>query len=134
MKNNFITFLVILSVGFVFTSCSKYKAGPKITILTKKHRITGDWLKEKGYGSYNYELENAGIQKMEIYKDGLITYLEDSVEVTGKWEFIKDKESISITNDYLKPTSYQEFSIRQLKNKEIILEDEVGTRHTFVKS
>lgn len=122
-----------MSVVLIFSSCIKYEAGPSISIFTKKYRITGEWEKERKYSNDGVEKESDGIQEMEIFKDGLITYREDSLEYTGKWEFIKDKESISITNDYLKPTSYKILRIIKLRNKEILLEDEFGVNHRYQK-
>ena len=122
-----------MSVVLIFSSCIKYEANPSISIFTKKYRITGEWEKESKYSNDGVEKESDGIQEMEIFKDGLITYREDSLEYTGKWEFIKDKESISITNDYLKPTSYKILRIIKLRNKEILLEDEFGVNHRYQK-
>ncbi|PWH82194.1 hypothetical protein DIT68_13890 [Brumimicrobium oceani] len=111
----------------------KYEAGPSITIYTKKFRITGEWEKELYYSSAGEEYETDGIQKMEIYRDGVITYFEDSTEITGNWEFIKDKEEIYITNDLFNPTSYKTFKIKKLRNKEMLLEDEFGESRRFFK-
>jgi|SRR5690554_4961148 len=133
MKNIFKFLFSFLFIFLIFSSCSKYEAGPSISIFTKKYRITGDWEKEKVYLNNGEEKESDGIQEMKIYKDGLITYLEDSIEITGKWEFIKDKEAISITNDFLNPTSYKLFRIIKLRNKEILLEDKFGVNHRYQK-
>jgi hypothetical protein len=133
MKNILKFLFAFLSFVLIFSSCNKYELGPGLTILTKKQRITGKWEKQLTYSGNGFEVKNEGIREMEIFKDGLITYTVDTTRFTGNWEFIKDKESISITNDYFKPSSYKMFRIIKLKNKEILLEDEFGVDHRFKK-
>lgn len=116
-------FLTILLV-FVISSCGKYEEGPEFTILTKKHRLVGDWKIEEA-------MIDGQVQDAEAYADYTLTYERDgTARITfgaliykGTWEFIENKEKLrSISMD----GTMADATIIRLTNKQLWLKDADG--------
>lgn len=122
-------YLVLLSLltTLAFTSCNKYSEGPNFSLLTRKARITNDWVLESytkdGSDLYDgtYEM-NLSIEKDGTYSKSIITPNLGQLQSTtahGTWEFIDSQGSISLLEDgMLLGESYE---IIMLKNKNLKL-------------
>ena len=122
-------YLVLLSLltTLTFTSCNKYSEGPNFSLLTRKARITNDWVLESytkdGSDLYDgtYEM-NLSIEKDGTYSKSIITPNLGQLQSTtshGTWEFIDSQGSISLLEDgMLLGESYE---IIMLKNKNLKL-------------
>jgi hypothetical protein len=94
-----IVFFFVLS----FSSCQKYEEGPGFTLRTKKARITGEWrLTRVVDEDFNGSSPNEQLS-WYIYKDGSIEIEQfggswgGNISVTGKWEFLDEKETLSLS-------------------------------------
>ncbi|HZH87054.1 MAG TPA: hypothetical protein VFD77_07045 [Brumimicrobium sp.] len=125
MKNSIKLLVSILALVFVFSGCNKYEEGPSFSLLTKKARISGTWKLEKTVTSegFTYVADASDTERMIIEKDGTIMFQDQGFALSGKWDFIKDKEYISMTFSFLGSTDIEEFQILRLKNKELWLKD-----------
>lgn len=107
------------------TSCSKYENGPKLSLRSKKARVTNTWeLTEWIDGSINISENTAGIT-MTIDKDGSYSIGGENsggaVESKkGKWEFSSDKTLLILTLDGQRAAD--KWIITKLKNDELWLE------------
>ena len=122
-------YLVLLSLltTLAFTSCNKYSEGPNFSLLTRKARITNDWVLESytkdGSDLYDgtYEM-NLSIEKDGTYSKSIITPNLGQLQSTtshGTWEFVDSQGSISLFEDgMLLGESYE---IIMLKNKNLKL-------------
>jgi hypothetical protein len=103
------------------SSCGKYEDGPKLSLLSKKTRVAGDW-EVKSVGSQvlgaDYGLT------MTFDKDGSMkysyTYGTQSYSYAGSWDFSSDKENLVITLD----GDIDTLEIKRLTNKEMWLDDD----------
>jgi len=119
--------LLSLLATFALSSCNKYSEGPNFSLLTRKARITNDWVLESytkdGTDLYDatYEM-NLSIEKDGTYSKSIITPNLGQLQSTtshGTWEFIDSQGSISLLEDgMLLGESYE---IIMLKNKELKL-------------
>ncbi|MDD4149455.1 MAG: hypothetical protein PHE33_05450 [Bacteroidales bacterium] len=130
--------LILVMFGLTFSSCKKYEDGPAISFKSKNARLTGEWklvaysneetsssgTSTESYngttmttsdGSYSYSYT------LIIDKDGTYnsksTYENHSYEDTKYWSWFNgttSKEQIILDGDI--------YNIKQLKNKELILE------------
>jgi hypothetical protein len=137
MKKVFIlSVAVLLGTSAVVSSCSKYEEGPKLTLLSKKSRLTGDWkLSEQTLNGTAQTLN--GTSTMTISKDGTfksaISYVllgqTYSSNINGTWEFSDDKTSIlSIPSGQ---TTVDTLKIYRLANKELKFIDVNGSNTTI---
>ena len=122
-------YLVLLSLlaTLALTSCNKYSEGPNFTLLTRKARISNDWVLESytkdGTDLYDatYEM-NLSIEKDGTYSKSIITPNLGQLQSTtshGTWEFVDSQGSISLFEDgMLLGESYE---IIMLKNKNLKL-------------
>ena len=102
-------------------SCGKYEDGPKLSLLSKKTRVAGDW-DVKSVGSQvlgaDYGLT------MTFDKDGSLkytyTYGSSSYSYAGSWDFSSDKENLVISID----GGIDTLEIKRLTNKEMWLDDD----------
>ena len=132
MKNNVKLLLSVLSLVFIFSACNKYEDGPKVSLMTKKARITGTWKKTKEIKPNGTVVIDTSSAEVVIDKDGTITFRENGLALVGTWEFINDKESILVSLKVLGVTNTEEFRILRLKNKELWLKDSAGKEQHFV--
>jgi hypothetical protein len=131
MKSLKLFSFALLAVVFVLgSSCGKYEEGPGFSLRTKKARVAGVWKLEK-YVSWNgtvTEAEADDNTTIEYTKDGTLiitsTASGNSLSITGKWEFTKNKEYIKTTIEFFGQTNVEENKIIRLTNKEFWLEDE----------
>lgn len=106
-KIAFLGFVLALGTASVLTSCSKYEEGPKLTLLSKKNRLTNDWKLTAVADSNGTSLDMTGVSTtMSLENDGAFsgnsnyTVLGQTVfnyDVTGTWEFTDDKETLTLT-------------------------------------
>ncbi len=133
MKKIFILSVAfLLGVSTLVSSCSKYEEGPKLTLLSKKARLTGDWkLSEQTLNGTAQTL--LGTNTMTISKDG--TYKSSfsyvafgqtfSSDTNGTWDFSDDKTSILSTESG--QTTADTLKIYRLANKELKFIDVNGS-------
>ncbi|HTL83366.1 MAG TPA: hypothetical protein VL651_16740 [Bacteroidia bacterium] len=123
MKKFIIASLLFIGLSFTFTSCGKYVDGPKISLLTKKMRVTGHWTLNKYYDVNGNDITTTAQSglgsswELQIEKDG--SYKSTgNVGESGTWKLGEDKDDIIFT-----PSSGTEYSYRilRLKNKEMWL-------------
>lgn len=122
-----------LTLIFIFSSCGKYEDGPGFSVLTKKHRITGNWTGVPYFSAMWDDSKVNESNQMNIYKDGTITFKQDTVVSIANWEFIEDKESIAVTNFYLQSKASTVFRIHRLTNKELLLKEVDGKEYHYIK-
>lgn len=110
------------------TSCNKYPEGPKLTLLTAKARISGDW-KLTGYTANGTDYTSSqGTVLVTIEKDGTykgtVSVVVFGQTVTdsfnGTWEFNDDKTKVTFTE--AGSTTGDIYEILMLKNKEMKLQ------------
>jgi hypothetical protein len=105
-KIAFLGFVLALGTASVLTSCSKYEEGPKLTLLSKKNRLSNDWKLSAIADSNGTTLDMTGFSTtMSLDKDGTFsgnsnyTVLGQQVfnyDVTGTWELTDSKETLTI--------------------------------------
>ena len=119
--------LLSLFVVLFLTSCNKYSEGPNFSLLTRKARITNDWILESytkdGTELYDgsYEL-NLSIESDGTYSKSQITSSLGQLQsetTHGTWEFENSQsEIVLLENGFTIGESYE---IIMLKNKNIKL-------------
>ena len=119
--------LLSLFVVLFLTSCNKYSEGPNFSLLTRKARVTNDWVLES-YTKGGTELYDASYEmNLSIESDG--TYSRSIItpnlgqlqsETThGTWEFDNSQSSIILTENGM--LLGESFEIIMLKNKSLKL-------------
>ena len=113
-------FTAILS--FTLISCGKYEEGPKLSLRSKKARVSGDWTLEQylinGNDSTQAYLSWVGANfMMKIEKDGSYSVVTAFGTATGTWELGEDKDDLLLTVS----GSTDSYRILKLKNKEMWL-------------
>lgn len=124
----------LLSLLFVFTACNKYEEGSNFSLISAKARMANTWtLTGETFNGNNQTI--VGTTVYEFDKDGSAEYSYTagsfSIELTGSWEFNDDKTKIFITYN---AGDTEDFTIIQLKNKNLMLEEVDGddtTVYTF---
>lgn len=115
----------VLFIGlFIFSSCGKYEDGPAFSLLSKKARLTGEWVIDEV--TVNDADQTAAFKAvlgdnfvLEIEKDGVYR-TEGSNPDKGKWELGEDKDDVYMLSD-AQGASEMAFRILRLKNKELWL-------------
>lgn len=126
MKKYIICALIAITALTVTTttSCNKYEDGPKISLLTKKMRLTGDWTLEN-YTSDNHDITSdmqsflGSSWEFQIEKDGSYKQTGNFPD-NGTWKLGEDKDDVTFTssNSSNGSTTYR---ILRLKSKELWL-------------
>ena len=130
------TFVVILSLfalSFSITSCRKYEEGSNFSVLSKKLRLTGDWMLYEVTDAYgnDVDLTNYG-ENLYLNYDGtfnktVIAYNEGAIfsssRIIGSWRFVDDKESLALINN--RENIDLKYTIVRLTNSELKIRDEV---------
>lgn len=116
--------LVMLTLAALVVSCGKYEEGPAFSLLTKKARLSGEWVVEEAeYNGVNVTSEFvAGVGAnfvLEIEKDGEYR-TEGPNPDKGSWELGEDKDDIFFLSDAEGSTEVS-YRILRLKNKELWL-------------
>lgn len=96
--------LFITIVGL--SSCKKYENDGFISLRTAKARLTGTWRAEKAFDENGNDVSSnftATNYTVKFEKNGTMsisaTWFMFNITLTGKWEFIENKQSIKITMD-----------------------------------
>ena len=129
------TFVLIAFVS-VNLSCSKYEDGPKISLLSKKNRISRDW--KTGYAinlatgiehSADFASWLLSINKDDTFSNQIFYNLEQT-NYNGNWKFIGDNQ---IRFDFNTATGEQiEFyTILRLSRKELWVKNEFEEIHYY---
>lgn len=106
----------------LLTGCKKYEEGPGLSLRSKKARVANLWKVD-----YAYDFKDSVIitsdfagETWEFSKDGNFIERENgTVDKTGSWEFVSDKEQIKIKFSLSTDT----YVIVKLKEKEMWLKD-----------
>jgi hypothetical protein len=139
--------LFLIIAILIFGGCKKYPEGPSLSLLTKKERVTNDWVIDKYFvddtdntQAYRNVFSKS---KLSINRDGSYqkeTVSEKSTTVTkGKWHFGYKHytlvfNEISITQNSNQKVANAEHSNEILKLKRIELwfrETTAGHRYTY---
>jgi hypothetical protein len=127
------TFVLIAFVSFSF-SCSKYEDGPKISLLSKKSRISREWKTE-----YSINLAT-GIEHSADFAGWLLSLNKDAtfsnvinynlVQTTynGSWEFIGDNQ-IRFNFNSATGEQIEFYTILRLSRKELWVKNEYEEIH-----
>lgn len=100
MKNFTRITIVFAFVAFVASSCGKYEDGPSFSLVPKASRLANIWKIEKVYKNdaqvaLTTDESNSYV---EFTEDGKVTQTlaisNQSLSITGTWEFDKKKENI----------------------------------------
>ena len=133
LKISVIFAIILTSISF---SCSKYSEGPKISLITKKNRISKDWkieycinLKTGIEHSADYDGWLLSIEKDSNYSNYTI-YNNVETTLTGNWEFIGDNQ-IRFTYNSLNAEQIDFYIILRLSRKELWLKNEHEEIHYF---
>lgn len=116
--------IAVAGIAFTFSSCNKYEDGPKISLLTKKARLCGEWVIEQ----YLYN----DVDQTENYKNLLGADFELNIEKDGNyhshgnfpddgtWELGEDKDDVRFKSSSSN-SSEVSYRILRLKSKELWL-------------
>lgn len=125
MKKHLI--LLIVGAALVFTpSCKKYDDGPRLSLKSKKSRVTNEWKYEQVTSSTGATLTSSYANNfIEFKKDGsyIMTYSYGSA--TGTWQFASDKEDIVLTESGSGDS--ETLHILRLKEKELWVTEQDGS-------
>lgn len=120
--------LLFFSMALVLLgSCNKYADGPSFSLLSRKARITNEWILEKQTLNNSEQPITTEI-KLTIEKDG--TFSESTVNNAlgqlqsthrhGTWLFLEGKGQFSLTES-TEGSLAVNYEIRELKNKRLKL-------------
>jgi hypothetical protein len=130
MKNLIIA--SFLGIALLFSACGKYEEGPKLSLMSKKARVAGEWKIDKVTvnGTEVTLDETTKSMVMTLEKDGTgktkVTWGGLTVESELEWKFNDDKTKLMSRGKDLNgnwDTEWSESEIMQLKNKEMMLKD-----------
>src|SRR4051812_28004631 len=104
----------------ILSSCGKYEEGPKISLRSKKARLSGDWTLEKlTYDGVDVTSSIGGTVMLDIEKDGgYKSTFNGTVSDEGKWELGEDKDDVFMTSNDTGSVK-ESYRILKLKNKEM---------------
>lgn len=133
MKKFIVAALIAFAgISVTFSSCNKYEDGPKLSLLTKKARLCGEWVVDQYYvndvdQTSNYVSLVGTNFEWNIKKDGTYTQ-SGNFSDNGTWELGEDKDDVRFKSSQ---ANSQEVSYRilRLKSKELWLKytDSNGT-------
>jgi len=115
--------LTIIALGSVLLAgCKKYEDGPAFSLRSKKERVANTWKIDYAYDfkdSINVTADYTG-ETWDFSKDGNFTERDNgTVDKTATWEFINDKEKISLRFTL----ETHQYDILKLREKELWLKD-----------
>lgn len=129
-------FPLLFASVLLLASCSKYEEGPKLSLLSKKARLTGTWqygtlLKN---GTDITASVNRSFTHLKLEKNGTASFINEhnaEMNLTGNWEFDHDKQNLvlkmNMPTDAINTETYQ---IIKLKKDELWLRI-VLDNHTY---
>lgn len=126
-------FVAMMTLTVMMSSCNKYPEGPKITLLSAKARLAGDWKMTKFTSNGTDYTSSMPALEYSISKEGTytkkITYtvfgstvIENSA---GTWTFNGDKTTVSFVESG--QTDADIYTILELRNKELMLQQVEGS-------
>lgn len=123
----------LLSLFFIGTfllvsACGKYEEGPSLSLRSKKARVANEWKIVYAYDFDDQQETTADYsnETWEFTKDGQFIEREGNiVDKTGTWDFISDKEEITISIG----TDIDKYKILRLKENEMWLKDHEEELH-----
>lgn len=125
-------FALLALMAVAVTSCSKYEEGPKLTLLSKKARLTGEWTLNKVEVNGETQDISGYTVNVTFLKDGSYTYKWTSggfsVQESGTWKFSDDKVDLILTDEDGDVTTSE---IVRLANDELKLKDVDGSYTTI---
>ena len=117
MKKN-LSYLIAILITIGIFGCGQYEEGPGVSLRSKKARVANVWKIEYAFDlgdKVEITADYTG-EKWGFSKDGSFTESSDGVvEKTGNWEFINDKDEISIST----PGDMDVYKILKLKENEM---------------
>lgn len=136
--------LSLLTMGLI--GCTKFSEGPSFSIQTRKARICNDWKLSDYVLNGNNVFDASITTKMSIDKDGtysISNYTNELEQIQGTyshgtWVFGEDNTSVFFYADTTTVNPVHEYSIKELRNKRMVLEEEIfqtGDKHrlTFIQ-
>ncbi len=119
-----LTLFTVISFVLSLTACKKYEDGPRLSISTKKARITNQWLLvEKIKSRTKINVNFFDEQILDLKRDHSFIYSEGSAAAVGEWEFGSDKESL-VLSVFL--GNAIRFKILRLTRNELWLQEDDG--------
>lgn len=120
-----ISAVAVLAASLLLSSCGKYEEGPKISLASKKGRLTREWIFQKSIdGSTGNEyICNSGCMIMELKKDGGIV-LNGTSWSGYTWQLSSNKEKLETVTTIGGSSSTESEIILRLTSKELWLKDE----------
>lgn len=114
--------LVMLTLATLVISCGKYEEGPAFSLLTKKSRLSEEWvIEEVEYNgadvTADFKTEVGETFVLEIEKDGEYR-TEGPNPDKGSWELGEDKDDIFFQSDADGSVEVS-YRILRLKSKEL---------------
>lgn len=128
----------LLSYSFILTillsaaACGKYEEGPSLSLRSKKARVANEWKIAYAYDLDDQKETTADYaeETWEFTKDGeFIERKSDIVDEAGTWDFISEKEEITISIGQ----DIDKFKIIRLTNNEMWLKDHDEELHLVTK-
>lgn len=117
----------ILSVSLL-TSCKKYEEGPAFSLRSKTERVANSWKIEYAYDridNLNITADYKGETWEFTKKNNFVKRDNGMVDKTGTWEFVSNKEKITIKL----PLTTHTYDILRLREKELWLRDSEEELH-----
>lgn len=115
--------LTVLGLGLFMVACNKYPEGPKLSLLSKKSRLAGEWKLEKAL--VNGVDQTSSVQAFlgnnyvwSIKKDGSYTQTYGTGSESGKWAWYDKKEKVIFTPSTAGSTA-DTFEVTRLKSKSL---------------
>jgi hypothetical protein len=118
---------MILCVSLL-TSCKKYEEGPAFSLRSKTERVANTWRIEYAWDridSVNITTDCSGETWEFTKKNDFVKRDNGIVDKTGSWEFVSNKEQITIRL----PLTTHTYEILRLKEKELWLRDSEEELH-----
>ena len=130
MKKSIRLFAFIALATLTAVGC-KYEEGPKLTLLSKKARISRQWKPSKYVFSSGTETTASDDGSyIEFSKNGAYKYHygPTNTDLTSTWEFNSDKSGIKVTSTILGISQTVELTILKLTSKELGTKDSSGDK------
>lgn len=112
----------------LLASCKKYEEGPAFSLRSKTERVANIWRIEYAYDridSVNITADYSGETWEFTKKNDFVERDNGIVDKTGIWEFVSNKEQITIKL----PLTTHTYNILRLREKELWLRDSEQELH-----
>ena len=133
INKQYISAVAAAVIIFNFSAC-KYEDGPKISLLSKKARLSGNWelVKINGKKVSDIDVEMEFEKKGDITIDYVYQYNGSNYNYSsqGEWQWEEGKEVIDVDfKDW-----HEEYTVKKLTNSELIIEDSYGEEWELEKN